>query len=71
MLKLRLMTAGVLLAVALPALFYAPPWVFAAFSLLLMVGAFWEWGRLNGLSQRAAQVSAALVGWLEPCWWRH
>lgn len=62
MLKLRLMTAGVLLAVALPALFYAPPWVFAAFSLLLMVGAFWEWGRLNGLSQRAAQVSAALVG---------
>ncbi|MHB1199715.1 MAG: phosphatidate cytidylyltransferase [Polaromonas sp.] len=50
MLKQRVITAMVLLAILLPALFYKTPFPFAAVSLLLIAAGAWEWGRLNGVS---------------------
>lgn len=48
MLKQRVITAVVLLAFLLPALFHASIIPFAALTLLLIVAAGWEWARLNG-----------------------
>jgi phosphatidate cytidylyltransferase len=48
MLKQRIITALVLLAFLLPALFHPATEPFALLTLLLIVGAGWEWGRLNG-----------------------
>ena len=58
MLKQRIITALVLLAILLPALFYPSPEPFAAVVLVLMAGAAWEWGRLNG----AGAVGSVVVG---------
>jgi phosphatidate cytidylyltransferase len=58
MLKQRVITAVVLLALLLPALFASSPWPFALLSLLLIGAAGWEWGRLNG----AAATAALLLG---------
>ena len=51
MLKQRIITAAVLLAILLPALFYPSPTPFACVMLLLIGAAAWEWGRLNGYGQ--------------------
>jgi len=51
MLKQRVLTAIVLLAILLPALFWPSPYPFAAVALVLIAAAAWEWGRLNGLGQ--------------------
>ena len=51
MLKQRIITALVLLAILLPALFWPSPQPFVAITLLLIAAAGWEWGRLNGLAQ--------------------
>ena len=48
MLKQRIITAIVLLAILLPALFASSPWPFAIVTLVLIAAAGWEWGRLNG-----------------------
>lgn len=48
MLKQRIITALVLLALLLPALFYSSPSPFCAVVLVLIGAAGWEWGRLNG-----------------------
>ncbi len=48
MLKQRILTAVLLLAVLLPALFYPSIEPFAALTLLLIGAAGWEWARLNG-----------------------
>jgi phosphatidate cytidylyltransferase len=47
MLKQRIITAVVLLAVLLPALFMRNPWPFAVLTLVLIAAAGWEWCRLN------------------------
>lgn len=75
MLKQRVITALVLLAILLPALFYPSALPFTAVVLVLMAAAAWEWGRLNGMKGAAAMcVGAACValcgatwamGWLE------
>ena len=54
MLKQRVITALVLLAILLPALFYPTPWPFTAVVLVLIAAAAWEWGRLNGLGMVGA-----------------
>ncbi len=54
MLKQRIITALVLLAILLPALFYPSPEPFAAVALVLIAAAGWEWGRLNGCGARAS-----------------
>jgi phosphatidate cytidylyltransferase len=51
MLKQRVITAIVLLAILLPALFYRTPEPFFAVALLLIAAGAWEWGRLNGYGQ--------------------
>jgi phosphatidate cytidylyltransferase len=50
MLKQRVITAVVLLAILLPALFWKTPEPFLAITLLLIAAGGWEWGRLNGLA---------------------
>lgn len=54
MLKQRVITALVLLAVLLPALFAPMAWPFAMLTLLLIGAAGWEWARLNGITGEAA-----------------
>ncbi|MDO8905845.1 phosphatidate cytidylyltransferase [Hydrogenophaga sp.] len=48
MLRQRIITALLLLAVLLPALFYSDTRPFTALSLLLVMTGGWEWARLNG-----------------------
>ncbi len=49
MLKQRVITALVMLAILLPALFYKTPAPFCALALLMVAAGAWEWGRLNAL----------------------
>lgn len=60
MLKQRIITALVLLAILLPALFYPSPVPFAAVVLVLMAGGAWEWGRLNSCDPLASVVLGAV-----------
>lgn len=61
MLKQRIITALVLLAVMLPALLAPQQWPFAAFSLLAVAAAGWEWARLNQFDGAAAVAAGAVV----------
>jgi phosphatidate cytidylyltransferase len=61
MLLPRVITAIVLLACLLPALFAASAWPFAVVTLLLIAAAAWEWSRLNGVATIAALGPAALL----------
>lgn len=75
MLRQRIITALVLLAVLLPALFASVRWPFTLVTLLMIGAAGWEWSRLNGLSGHLplagglllAVVCAcmALAGWVD------
>ena len=60
MLKQRVMTAIVLLAILLPALFYKTPAPFCALALLMIAAGAWEWGRLNAFGQAGSFGLAAL-----------
>lgn len=79
MLKQRVITAIVLLALLLPALFAASPWPFAVLTLVLIGAAGWEWGRLNqaggasiamGVLLALACADALWFGWAAraPAW---
>ena len=57
MLKQRIITAVVLLAILLPALFWPSPVPFAAVMLVLIGAGAWEWGRLNGFGQARVAVA--------------
>ncbi|MBV8248816.1 MAG: phosphatidate cytidylyltransferase [Comamonas sp.] len=76
MLKQRVITALILLAILLPALFYPASSVpFAALMLMFMAAGAWEWARLNGFGQVGALALGAVctalcagswwAGWLE------
>jgi phosphatidate cytidylyltransferase len=70
MLKQRIITAVVLLAILLPALFWRTPVPFIFVTLVLIAAAAWEWGRLNGLAPSWAVLAA--LACLLPCalsWW--
>ncbi len=70
MLKQRIITAVVLLAVLLPALFYPRFEPFAVVMLVLIAAAGWEWGRLNGYSQGVALLlGAELLALCGLSWW--
>jgi phosphatidate cytidylyltransferase len=83
MLLQRVITALALLALLLPALLASNPLPFALLTLLLMMAAGWEWGRLNGLSFPASLslgagvmvlcLAAWSAGWAERApaagWW--
>ncbi|QNP48477.1 phosphatidate cytidylyltransferase [Diaphorobacter aerolatus] len=74
MLKQRVITALVLLAILLPALFASNPLPLTVLLLIFMSAGAWEWGRLNGLKGAAALAVSALclilcglswqLGWL-------
>lgn len=61
MLKQRVITALVLLAFLLPALFASVAWPFAVLTLLLIGAAGWEWGRLNGAGAGAIALGGLLA----------
>lgn len=61
MLKQRVITALVLLAILLPALAAASAWPFAVLSLIFVGAAGWEWARLNGLPGLGALGLGGLV----------
>ena len=60
MLKQRVITALILLAILLPALFYSTPTPFCILALILIAAGAWEWGRLNALGQMASTALAVL-----------
>lgn len=77
MLKQRVITALVLMAILLPSLAVRPLWPFALLSLLFVSAAGWEWARLNqapgvkawGLAVLVALVSLAIaLIWEIPLW---
>jgi len=75
MLKTRVLTAVVLLAVLLAALFLLPRHSWIAFCALFLGVAAWEWGALASLAAASRSVYAAfmvglfvLPGVLEPAW---
>ncbi|HYT85069.1 MAG TPA: phosphatidate cytidylyltransferase [Burkholderiales bacterium] len=61
MLKTRVLTAAVLLAVLLPALFLLPGNGWIAFCALLLGIAAWEWGALAGLAAAGRSIYTAFV----------
>ena len=61
MLKQRVITAVVMLAILLPALFYSTPTPFCAIALVLIAAAGWEWGRLNACSQKVSVVLGLML----------
>lgn len=69
MLKQRVITAVVLLALLLPALFYPSPEPFCVIALVLIAAGAWEWGRLNGYGNKGGLFMAfdclalCLVSW--------
>ncbi|MBP6901873.1 MAG: phosphatidate cytidylyltransferase [Burkholderiaceae bacterium] len=82
MLRQRIITAVLLLALLLPALLAPVAWPFQALTLLLIGAAGWEWARLNGQGGVLAWVWGALVvllSWAvsrlgglpeqQPLWW--
>ncbi len=60
MLKQRVITALVLLALLLPALFATHAWPFMALTVILIAAAGWEWGRLNGVPAWQAWLGAVI-----------
>jgi phosphatidate cytidylyltransferase len=67
MLKQRVITAVVLLALLLPALFAANSWPFMALTMVLIGAGAWEWGRLNGLTGTSSWLSG--LGSVAVCLW--
>lgn len=69
MLKQRVITALLLLAVLLPALFHSDARAFIALMLVFIAAGGWEWGRLNGLGQGASialggvTLAACVASW--------
>ena len=61
MLLQRAITAVVLLALLLPALWFSSPWPFAMLTLAMIAAAAWEWARLNGVASVAAVGPGVLL----------
>lgn len=61
MLGQRVITALVLLALLLPALFAASPLPFALFTGVLISAAGWEWARLNGATSTGLAVASGAL----------
>lgn len=61
MLVQRVITAVVLLAILLPALFASNPTAFNIIVLVMLTAGAWEWGRLNGLRSVGALVTGGVM----------
>jgi len=64
MLRERVITALVLLAILVPAMLAEPAWPFAALTLLMIAAAGWEWGRLSALGPAGSLASGLAMGLL-------
>ena len=62
MLRERVITALVLLALLIPAVMATSPLPFALLTILMIAAAGWEWGRLCGLPKAAAIASGVVLG---------
>jgi len=62
MLRERVITALVLLALLIPAVMARSPLPFALLTIVLIAAAGWEWGRLCGLPKWAAIASGIVLG---------
>jgi phosphatidate cytidylyltransferase len=62
MLRERVITALVLLALLIPAVMAASPLPFAVLTLILIALAGWEWARLCGLARGVAIASGVVLG---------
>jgi phosphatidate cytidylyltransferase len=51
MLKQRVITALIMLAIVIPTLLYPDAWPFCLLALLFMAAGAWEWARMNGLKE--------------------
>lgn len=75
MLKQRVITAAVLLAILLPALFWREPEPFLGITLVLIAAGGWEWGRLNGSSPAGSVIlGVGTLAWCALFWaygWTH
>jgi phosphatidate cytidylyltransferase len=72
MLRQRVITAVALLAIVVPAIFHAPPWVWGVVSLALLSAAGFEWGRLVGSRGQAVTLAVALaLAGAAYLWMRH
>jgi len=60
-LKQRILTAVVLLAILLPALLASQAWPFAVLTMVAMAIAGWEWARLNGAGVLAVPLGVVLA----------
>lgn len=75
MLKQRVITALVLLALLLPAMFHSRPEALAGLTLVLIAAGAWEWGRLNQLASLPSLglsmvcVALCLLSWLQGWPW--
>ncbi len=69
MLRQRVITAIVLLAILLPALFWSSPQPFLALTLVLIAAGGWEWGRLVGLGGTASLALGAVTALLCAAAW--
>jgi phosphatidate cytidylyltransferase len=69
MLKQRIITALLLLAVVLPAMFHSSVVPFAALAVLMVSAAGWEWARMNALPGRAALLIGGGLGGLLLLFW--
>ncbi|MEQ1534440.1 MAG: phosphatidate cytidylyltransferase [Burkholderiaceae bacterium] len=69
MLKQRVITALIMLAIVLPTLFFRSTWPFCVFALLFIAAGAWEWAKLNGMQAAGAICFAGLfivlaaLGW--------
>ncbi|MFM7531133.1 MAG: phosphatidate cytidylyltransferase [Rubrivivax sp.] len=70
MLRQRIVTAVVLLAFLLPAMWAARPEPFAILTLAFVAAAAWEWSRLNGLGGAPAIGTALVVAGLGLAAWQ-
>lgn len=61
MLRQRVITALVLLALLLPALFASSPLPFALFTGVLISAAGWEWARLNGFTAPLPAIASGVL----------
>ena len=70
MLRQRIITAVIMLAVLVAALWSASPVPFIVLALVMMAAAAWEWARLNGVQGAGALVlGAAMVLACGLSWW--
>lgn len=70
MLRQRIITAVIMLAVLVAALWSASPVPFIVLALVMMAAAAWEWARLNGVQGAGARaLGAAMVLACGLSWW--